>query len=261
VIERYEGMPAGIDAVRAVGTLTPQDYDDVVIPMIAAAVREGRRLRILCVVDEGFTGLTPAAAWEDVKLGLRAMGNLAGCAVVSDLAWVRRAVRLSAFFLPGQVRVFPAVDRDDALQWLVDQPGTVASTRVDKRSGVVIADVTEPLRREDLDAIAAEVDAWLETHHELPGLVLHAHGFPGWENIAGLLNHLRFVAGHHRRIQRVALAVDGRPLDLAAQLAETVLHPDVRHFAASQLTDAVAWAGAGVPAPRNHDHAAHRGVS
>jgi hypothetical protein len=245
VIERYEGMPAGIDAVRAVGTLTPQDYFDVVIPMIDAAAREGRRLRILCVVDEAFTGLTAAAAWEDLKLGMRAMGNLAGCAVVSDLGWVRDAVRLSAFFLPGQVRVFPAADRDEALQWLVDQPGTVVSIRVDQQSGVVIADVTGPLRREDLDAIAAEVDAWLETHHELPGLVLHAHDFPGWENITGLLSHLRFVHGHHRRIERVALAVDGRPLDLAAQLAQTVLHPEVRHFAAAQLAEAVAWAGAG----------------
>jgi hypothetical protein len=85
---------------------------------------------------------------------------------------VRDAVWLSAFFLPGQVRVLPGVDRDEALQWLVDQPGTVASTRRDQQSGVVIADVTEPLRREDLDAISSEVDAWLETHHELSGLVL-----------------------------------------------------------------------------------------
>jgi hypothetical protein len=43
----------------------------------------------------------------------------------------------------------------------------------------------------------------------------------------------------------VALAVDGRPLDLAARVAQTVLHPDVRHFADAQLEDAVAWAGAG----------------
>jgi stage II sporulation SpoAA-like protein len=245
MIERYEDMPAGIDAVRAVGTLTPEDYDDVVVPMIEAAVREGRRLRILCVVDETFTGLTPAAAWDDVKLGLRAMGNLDGCAVVSDLTWVREVTRLSAFFLPGQVRTFAAADRDAAVGWLEAMPDTVARVRLDREAGVVVADVSEPLRRSDVDAIAAEVDAWLGVHTELPGLVLHADTFPGWRNVQGLVSHLGFVRDHQRRIQRVALAVDGWPLDGAAWVAGALLHPDVRHFAAGDLDDAISWASAG----------------
>lgn len=244
MIETFEDMPAGIDGVRAVGTLTPEDYTSVVVPLIESAAREGRRLRFLCVVDEAFTGLTPAAAWEDVKLGLRAMRNLAACAVVSDLAWVRDTTRLAAFFLPGHVEVFGAAQHDEALRWLEDQPGSVATTRLDEGKGVVVVDVTEPLRREDFDAIAARVDGWLESHDELPGLVLHARSFPGWENIGGLVSHLRFVRGHQRRIGRVAIAVDGQPLDVAARLARAVLHPDVRHFAASELDDAVAWAAA-----------------
>ena len=59
MIETYADVPAGIDAVRAVGTLSRADYDAVVVPMLEAAEREGRRLRILCVVDEEFRGLTP----------------------------------------------------------------------------------------------------------------------------------------------------------------------------------------------------------
>jgi hypothetical protein len=249
MIEQFEDMPAGVVGVRAVGTLTPEDYTSVVVPMIEAAAREGRRLRFLCVVDEAFTGLTPAAAWQDVKLGVRAMRNLGACAVVTDLAWVRDATRLSAFFLPGQMEVFDAAHRDDALRWLVEHPGSVAATRLDETTGVVVADVTEPLRREDVDAIAAEVDSWLETHPELPGLVLHARGFPRWENIGGLVSHLRFVRGRQRLIGRVALAVDGQPLDLAARVAGAVLHPEVRHFAADDLDKAVAWAAAWRPAP------------
>ena len=123
MIERYENVPAGIDAVRAVGTLTPEDYGTVVVPMIDAAVREGRELRFLCVVDEAFTGLTPAAAWEDVKLGLRALRHLSGCAVVSDLRWVREWTRVAAFFLPGHVRVFDVTEWDAAVQWLQELPG------------------------------------------------------------------------------------------------------------------------------------------
>jgi len=122
VIETYADVPAGIDAVRAVGTLSRADYDAVVVPMLEAAEREGRRLRILCVVDEEFRGLTPDGAWADVKLGLSAMHHLEGCAVVSDLGWVRTMSQLAGFFLPGHVRVFGMAERDEAVRWLEGLP-------------------------------------------------------------------------------------------------------------------------------------------
>jgi len=39
--------------------------------------------------------MTPGAAWKDVTLGLRALGLFDGCAVVSDIGWVREASRLA----------------------------------------------------------------------------------------------------------------------------------------------------------------------
>jgi len=166
MIERDSDVPAGIDAVRAVGTLTRHDYDTVVVPILDAAVREGRRLRFLCVVDEDFHGLTPDGMWADVKLGLTAMRNLEGCAVVSDLTWVRDMTQLAAFFLPGHVRVFDAVQREEALRWLEALPGRLATTRTDPAAGVVVADVGQPLRREDVEVIATAVDSWLADHTE-----------------------------------------------------------------------------------------------
>ncbi|NMO88222.1 STAS/SEC14 domain-containing protein [Actinomycetospora sp. TBRC 11914] len=80
MIERDLDVPAGVAAVRAVGIVTPQDYHDVVAPILAAAVAERRGLRILCTVDEAFTGMTPGAVWDDVRLGFAAMRHLAGCA-------------------------------------------------------------------------------------------------------------------------------------------------------------------------------------
>jgi hypothetical protein len=244
MIERDLDVPAGVDAVRAVGIVTPQDYQDVVVPLLARATDEHRRLRFLCVVDEAFTGMTPAAMWDDVRLGLSAMRNLAGCAVVSDLPWVREMTRFSAFFLPGHVRVFDMAERAEAVRWLVELPGALADVRLRTEQGVVVVDIDQPLRREDIDAIATQVDRWLADHADLPGLVLHARGLPGWENISGLLRHLRFVAGHQGRIERLALVVDAPGLDVAARVAGTVLHPDIRHFPAAAMDGAISWAAA-----------------
>ena len=73
---------------------------------------------------------------------------------------------------------------------------------------------------------------------------MHATTFPGWENARGLVRHLRFVFHHHRQIERVALAVDGKLAGVAATVAEHAVRPDVRRFAFAELDAAIQWASA-----------------
>jgi len=121
MIEKIDGLPAGIDGVRSGGKITRDDYDAVVFPLVEGALRDHRRLRCLVEVPD-FEGITPAAAWEDVTLGLRALGSFDGCAVVSDLGWVREVSRLTSFLMPCPARVFAQADRDEAVAWLLTLP-------------------------------------------------------------------------------------------------------------------------------------------
>jgi stage II sporulation SpoAA-like protein len=242
MIEKIEGLPAGIDGVRCSGKLTRQDYDTVVVPLLADVQREHRRLRCLVEVD-GFDGITPQAAFDDLRLGLRALGSFDGCAVVTDLAWVGQVLQLVRFLLPYPVRIFPAERRADAIAWLTGLPATPAIThRVLTEAGVVVVEVAEPLGVADVEALATVVDGWLAEHPTLHGLVLHAHAFPGWENVGGLVRHLRFVIGHHRHVDRVALAVDGALAAVAGTVAELVARPQVRRFTFDELDAAIEWA-------------------
>ncbi len=243
-MERIDGLPAGVDGVRCSGKLTREDYDTVVVPLLEELRREHRRMRCLIEMD-GFDGITPDGALEDVRLGLRASGSFDGCAVVGDLAWVGRVLQVVGFLVPYPVRVFPTDRRDAAVAWLAGLPaGPDITHRVLADAGVMVVEVTEPLRTSDVEALAAAVDGWLAEHATLHGLVLHARAFAGWENVGGLVRHLRFVIGHHRHVDRVALAVDGPLAAVAATVAELVAHPEVRHFPFDELDAAVAWAGA-----------------
>jgi hypothetical protein len=243
MIERIEGLPAGVDGVRCNGKLTREDYDAVVVPLLEQVQREQRRLRCLVEMD-GFDGITPGAAFEDVRLGLRAMGSFDGCAVVSSLPWVGEVLRFVGFLLPYPVRVFPTDRRDEAIAWLTSLSGGPGIThRVLADTGVVVVEVAEPLRVQDVEALATVVDGWLTERPRLHGLVVHARAFPGWENVGGLVRHLRFVVGHHRHVDRIALAVDGPLAAMAATLAEVVAHPQVRRFDHDELDAAIAWAG------------------
>ena len=244
MIERIKGLPDGIDGVRCAGKLTREDYDAVIVPLLEEVERGHRGLR--CVVEmDGFDGITPDAAFEDLRLGWQAMGSFEGCAVVSDMAWVDQVLRFVGFLLPYPVRVSPTGRREEAIAWLqgLSSRPTIGH-RTLPEADVVVVEVVEPLRAQDVEELASVVDGRLTEHATLHGLVLHARSFPGWQNVGGLVQHLQFIIGHHRHLDRVALAVDGPLASVAATFAALVAHPVVRHFRFDELDAAIAWASA-----------------
>lgn len=179
-------------------------------------------------------------------MGLQVFHLIAACAVVSDLPWVRMVSQVAGLSIPAPVRVFPLDRRDEAVAWLAAvTDGPLISTRTTPERGVVVVEIDRPLRIPDIDALSGVIDEALLTHREVPGLVLHAPGVPGWENLPALWRHLGFVAGHQHRVRRLALVVDGLLPAAGAIVVDHTLHPDVRSFAYSDLDDAVTWAGAG----------------
>jgi hypothetical protein len=244
MLERLQNLPPGIDGVKAVGRLSKDDYERVFDPLLDAARRDGRRLRLLYQFGPEFEGLSPGAAWEDAKLGLASLRLFDGLAVVTDVSWIRESTRLIGFLMPCPVRVFGNGQLAEATDWLGSLPeGPAVTHRLLADRGVLVVEVRQALRAQDFDALAATADGWIEAHGDLPGIVIHARTFPGWENLGGLIRHLRFVRDHERRVRRAALASDSRLADLAPRLAEHFAHAEVRRFGYDALEDAIAWAG------------------
>ena len=244
MLEVLTNLPAGIQGLKAVGTVSKEDYERVVEPLFQDARAHGHRLRFLYEFGPEFTGFTAGGAWEDAKLGLRSMRLFDGCAVVTDTAWIRESARLFRFVMPCPVRIFATGDRAEAVQWLGSLPESAAmSHRLLPESGVIVVEVTQALRVQDFDALALTADTWIEAHGTITGLVIHAREFPGWENLGSALRHARFVRDHHRKIGRVALATDGRLASMAPQVAEHFVSADVRAFRYDALDQAIAWAG------------------
>ena len=256
MLEKIPDVPGGVDAFRVVGRLTKDDYEQTVEPLLDEARREGRRLRLLLQFGPEYEGFTAGAVWGKTEAWLQfpaLLRMIDGYAIVSDLRWMREWIHLVGFLVSFPLRVFDNDERDEALAWLSSLPeGPGVSHRVLPESGVIVVEVTEPLRAQDFDAVAATADAWLATHDLLPGVVLHARAFPGWENVGSLLRHVRFVRDHHRAVRRVALAADAGLAELLPRLGEHFVAAELRHFGYDELDDAVAWAAA----PRGRQPAA-----
>jgi hypothetical protein len=107
--------------------------------------------------------------------------------------------------------------------------------------GILVLKPEGALRAEDFTALSGAVDPYLEQHGELKGLMVELPSFPGWENFAALLSHLRFVRDHHRRVRRVAVVSDSTLLAVAPKIASHFVSAQIRTFDAADRDTALAW--------------------
>jgi SpoIIAA-like len=121
VIERLEDMPPGTLGFRAAGEIEREDYADVLVPALNQAVDGGDGLRTLYVIEK-LDEIEPAALWADAKLGanlgVRHREAWVRSAIVSDIEWIVRATNLFAWMIPGEARVFPLAELEQAKTWV-----------------------------------------------------------------------------------------------------------------------------------------------
>jgi hypothetical protein len=173
--------------------------ESVIEPIFEEARKKGDKVRFLYELGPDFDGFSAGAAWEDLRFGFGAIRRLEGCAVVTDTDWVRETAKFVSVWLPCPLRVFPLSERGQAIEYLRSLPEKPAiAHRLLPEAGVIVVEVKEALRAQDFDALSATADQWIQAQGSLHGLVLHAHHFPGWENLTGLIKHVRFVRDHHK---------------------------------------------------------------
>jgi len=115
-----------------------------------------------------------------------------------------------------------------------------------KDKGILIVRPQGPLRAEDFATLGALVDPYLEQHGALAGLMIDAPSFPGWDDFAALVSHLRFVRDHHRRIRRVAVVSDSALLAAGPKIASHFVAAELKTFPCAERAVALAWIEAGL---------------
>ncbi|OBG94190.1 hypothetical protein A5697_02730 [Mycobacterium sp. E3251] len=122
MLKELSDMPAGVQALEAIGTVTTDDYERVFAPLIDRAREDGHRMRLLYQFGPDFECITPGALWADARLGSGYVRLLDGCAVVSDVDWIRAPARGIGRFMPCSMRLYCDGERDDAVAWLTSLP-------------------------------------------------------------------------------------------------------------------------------------------
>jgi len=121
MIERLTDMPAGTLGFRAAGDIEREDYDEVLVPELRRALEAGAGLRTLYLVEE-IDEMEPSALWADSKLGfdlgVRHHDAWVRSAIVTDVAWMARATKMFLWMIPGEARLYPVAELEDAKAWV-----------------------------------------------------------------------------------------------------------------------------------------------
>ncbi len=118
MMENLPGFPDTVVAVSAKGRVSRADYETILIPAVEQALERHPKIRFWYELGPEFTGLDAGAAWEDFKVGMRHLTRWERMAVVTDVEWIRHAVDIFRFLMPGDMRSFPVSERASAREWI-----------------------------------------------------------------------------------------------------------------------------------------------
>ena len=121
MVERMTDMPEGTIGFRVDGDVEREDYTQLLRPALEEAMASGQPLRTLYVIED-LDDMEAGALWEDSKLGfdlgIRHHKQWERSAIVTDIDWMARATKLFAWMIPGEARVYPLAELEDAKRWV-----------------------------------------------------------------------------------------------------------------------------------------------
>jgi hypothetical protein len=118
MVEKIPDLPDHVLGFTAKGMVTAKDYESTIIPAVEAMFSRQGKVRFLYHLGEDFSGIEAAAAWDDAQLGLKHLAGWEKLAVISDVEWIRWAVKMFGMAIPGHVRVFHNCDLAEAKRWI-----------------------------------------------------------------------------------------------------------------------------------------------
>jgi hypothetical protein len=116
-------MPPGTIGFEAIGEVEDDDWEEAVEPVLRSEMATGAKLRLLYLFGPEARKIEGDAMTADTGFRARHATSFERVAVVSDEDWMRPALRVLSFLLPGKARAFPVHELAAAKSWLAEGLG------------------------------------------------------------------------------------------------------------------------------------------
>jgi len=110
-------IPDNVAAFKASGSVTKEDFENLVIPCVQAKVNTFHELNFILLLDTDLDNFTAGAWFQDVLLGLKNIMEWNRAAIVTDQEGVQNFTNIFSVLMPGEVKSFPIEDLENAIFW------------------------------------------------------------------------------------------------------------------------------------------------
>ena len=90
MIQRISSLPENMVGFRAVGEITADDFDQIVLPAVKETVEKTGQLNYMLVIDTSLENFTAGAWIKDAILGIKNLTKWHRAAIVSDSAAIKK---------------------------------------------------------------------------------------------------------------------------------------------------------------------------
>lgn len=120
MLRRIDEMPVGTFGFEAIGEVEDDDWEDVVEPILRDELAAGRKLRVLFALGPATREVEGDAVGAGAGFAGRHATSFERVAVVSDEDWLRPALAMLSFLVPGKAKGFRVVEIANAKAWLAE---------------------------------------------------------------------------------------------------------------------------------------------
>jgi hypothetical protein len=122
MLQFINDLPENIVGIHAIGEVTKEDVDTVLIPRLEDLVKRQGEINYLLVLETDAQNFTAGAWLDDIKVGLKHFTKWKKVAVVTDQKTVEWFTsNIFRFLIPGKAQGFSLDKLDEAVKWISEE--------------------------------------------------------------------------------------------------------------------------------------------
>jgi len=118
MIELIKDIPDYVAGFTAIGTVTKDDYTNIVFPQLERVIAKHGHIHFLLVLDTSAGNFTAGAWMSDALAGLKHLSKWKKMAIVSDQKMVEKITNIISPLIPGESKGFTQAELPAAIQWV-----------------------------------------------------------------------------------------------------------------------------------------------
>ena len=123
MIEELKHTPNTMVGFRAIGEVTKEDFEAVVLPAVSELVKRIDKLNYLLILDTSIKNFTFGAWLKDAMLGLNQLAKWNRAAIISESMGINAFTEIFSKVMPGEFRGYTHDQLDEAILWVSERDG------------------------------------------------------------------------------------------------------------------------------------------